>query len=350
MKKETASVKTNNISRFREVNRRALKILDHKKSPKEVIVSQFFFGMKMTEISSKPFSNRTSNIYKISSIEGEKQINEDIFPIISQGFSIKPRLFIAAREGFFHQGIFVEHDSEIVLKENFLFSSNIKLPVDTNFNNLYIEPVDTFPNQVRSDTKKYLSSMDNSAVIGRFQFDYFKDYKFNYFHLALGIFEDMFSGIHYEHVISPQNSNLSYSYELMFLKKRDYRMLFGTKDYSNFMVRSNVLYEIPSHKIFLKYSNGEYLAGDKGYTFEVSRRFDNGVQAGLFFTRTDVPKDLYGEGSFDKGIRIILPLPSLLGNFKKSLTPYTWRPLTKDPGALLVRKIDLLEDIQRFRR
>ena len=61
--------------------------------------------------------------------------------------------------------------------------------------------------------------MDNSAVIGRFQFDYFKDYKFNYFHLALGIFEDMFSGIHYEHVISPQNSNLSYSYELMFLKK-----------------------------------------------------------------------------------------------------------------------------------
>ena len=107
----------------------------------------------MTEISSKPFSNRTSNIYKISSIEGEKQINEDIFPIISQGFSIKPRLFIAAREGFFHQGIFVEHDSEIVLKENFLFSSNIKLPVDTNFNNLYIEPVDTFPNQVRSDKK-----------------------------------------------------------------------------------------------------------------------------------------------------------------------------------------------------
>ena len=91
----------------------------------------------------------------------------------------------------------------------------------------------------------------------------------------------MFSGIHYEHVISPQNSNLSYSYELMFLKKRDYRMLFGTKDYSNFMVRSNVLYEIPSHKIFLKYSNGEYLAGDKGYTFEVSRRFDNGVQAGF---------------------------------------------------------------------
>ena len=75
----------------------------------------------MTEISSKPFSNRTSNIYKISSIEGEKQINEDIFPIISQGFSIKPRLFIAAREGFFHQGIFVEHDSEIVLKEKSCF-------------------------------------------------------------------------------------------------------------------------------------------------------------------------------------------------------------------------------------
>jgi len=78
-------------------------------------------------------------------------------------------------------------------------------------------------------------------------------------------------------------------------------------------------------------SAGEYLAGDVGYTLELSRSFYNGVQFGAFATFTDVTTKQFGEGSFDKGIFFNIPI---YGN----LVNYMWRPLTKDPGAKLNRR------------
>lgn len=57
-----------------------------------------------------------------------------------------------------------------------------------------------------------------------------------------------------------------------------------------------------------KYSNGEYLAGDKGFTFEASRSFKNDVKFGVFATFTDVSTDQFGEGLFDKGIFFNIPI------------------------------------------
>jgi hypothetical protein len=45
----------------------------------------------------------------------------------------------------------------------------------------------------------------------------------------------------------------------------------------------------------------------KGVTFEFSRKFSTGVQIGAWFTLTNVSAERFGEGSFDKGIRIIIP-------------------------------------------
>ena len=86
---------------------------------------------------------------------------------------------------------------------------------------------------------------------------------------------------------------------------------------------------------------------DIGYTFEVGRKFHNGIKMSAFFTRTDVPKRLYGEGSFDKGVKFTIPF-SFFGN-KNSLSNYEWHPLTKDPGALLIKGINLNQNIERFR-
>ena len=80
----------------------------------------------------------------------------------------------------------------------------------------------------------------------------------------------------------------------------------------------------------LKLTAGEYLAGDIGSTIELSRSFSNGVNFGVFATFTDVSAEQFGEGSFDK---IFFNIP-IYGNFIN----YTWRPLTKDPGARLVRR------------
>ena len=92
----------------------------------------------------------------------------------------------------------------------------------------------------------------------------------------------------------------------------------------------------------LKISYGEYLAGDIGSTFELSRSFQNGVKFGFFASNTDVTADQFGEGSFDKGIFFDIPI---YGNFIN----YTWRPLTKDPGAKLIRKHSLHDLLVKFK-
>ena len=68
-----------------------------------------------------------------------------------------------------------------------------------------------------------------------------------------------------------------------------------------------------------------------GILLNFSRTFYNGVQFGAFATFTDVTTKQFGEGSFDKGIFFNIPI---YGN----LISYTWRPLTKDPGAKLNRR------------
>ena len=92
----------------------------------------------------------------------------------------------------------------------------------------------------------------------------------------------------------------------------------------------------------MKISIGEYLAGDKGSTIELSRSFSSGVQFGVFATFTDVSSEDFGEGSFDKGIFFNIPI---YGNFIN----YTWRPLTKDPGAKLIRRNTLHDLLIRFK-
>ena len=92
----------------------------------------------------------------------------------------------------------------------------------------------------------------------------------------------------------------------------------------------------------MKLSFGEYLAGDVGSSFEISRSFSSGVKFGAFATFTDVTFEQFGEGSFDKGIFFNIPI---YGNFIN----YTWRPLTKDPGARLVRRNTLHDLLVRFR-
>ena len=120
-------------------------------------------------------------------------------------------------------------------------------------------------------------------------------------------------------------------------------MRFGALDYRNTIGHVNFYYRnfqlIPFDA---KVSFGEYLAGDQGITLEMSRSFNNGTKFGIFATFTDVSTEQFGEGSFDKGIFFNIPV---FGNYIN----YSWRPLTKDPGAKLIRKHTLYDLLVKFR-
>ena len=244
------------------------------------------------------------------------------------------RPFLASREEFFKGAFLVENDSEFIIRENLFFNTNIKYSLIDNLDDLYIPPVDVFPAQVRSDVKEYLKNMkDGGLLIGRAQLDYhLTPVENHHFMMSAGIFEDMFSGIGGEYLYFTPKNNYSFGIDLFKVRKRDYLWRFGHLDYENTMATVNFNYRNYGTIPFdMRISAGEYLAGDVGYTIEFSRRFYNGVYFGAFATFTDVTTKQFGEGSFDKGIFFNVPI---YGN----LVNYTWRPLTKDPGAKLNRR------------
>jgi hypothetical protein len=246
---------------------------------------------------------------------------------------LKFRPFIASREEFFKGALLLENDSEYIILDNLMLNVNLKYSLADNFDDLRYPPINTFPAQVRSDIKQYLKNMDEGILIGRAQIDYFiSPHKDHHLMFTGGILEDMFSGFGFEYLYFKNDTNYSVGFELFNAKKRDYDWGFGTLDYQNVTGHLNFNYRnyglIPFD---MKLSYGEYLAGDVGTTIELSRSYDNGMVFGVFASNTDVSEEQFGEGSFDKGIFFNIPI---YGN----LINYTWRPLTKDPGAKLVRR------------
>ena len=236
-----------------------------------------------------------------------------------------------------------ENNSEYIISDNFFFSSNIKYSIWDNFDDLVIPPVDTYPAQVRSDVKDYLRNFDH-PTIGRAQLDYHLTFKDNnHVMFTTGILEEMFAGYGFEYLFFNNKKNYALGFEAFNVQKRDYEMQFGMLDYKNTVGSLNFYYRNYSLIPFdAKISYGEYLAGDVGTTFEFSRSFRNGAQFGVFASFTDVTAEQFGEGTFDKGIFFTIPV-------FKNLVDYTWRPLTKDPGAKLNRKHTLHDLLVKFR-
>ena len=279
------------------------------------------------------FENTTKLIYQRDT---RRRINTDT------GLRFRP--FLASREEFFKGALLIENNTEFIIRENLFFNTNLKYSLVNNFDNLRFPPVDTYPAQVRSDIKQYLLNMDQGILIGRAQFDYYITPKENHHFMATaGILEDMFSGVGLEYLYSKPNLNYAYGFEIFDVKKRDYEWGFGHLNYRNTLYTANLYYRnYGSIPFDMKISAGEYLAGDIGSTIEFSRTFKSGINFGVFATFTDVSFDQFGEGSFDKGIFFNIPI---YGNFIN----YTWRPLTKDPGAKLVRRNSLHELLVKFK-
>ncbi len=254
------------------------------------------------------------------------------------------RPFLASREEFFKGALLVENDTEFVIRRNLFFNTNLKYSLADNFEDLFIPPVDSFPAQVRSDVKEYLNKMnDGGILIGRAQLDYHLTPKINHhIMMSAGIFEDMFSGAGMEYLYFKPNDNYAFGIDVFKVRKRDYSWRFGHLDYENTLATANFYYRNYGTIPFdMRVSAGEYLAGDVGYTLDLSRSFYNGVQFGVFATFTDVTTEQFGEGSFDKGVYFNIPI---YGN----LINYMWRPLTKDPGAKLNRKNTLHDLLVRL--
>jgi exopolysaccharide biosynthesis protein YbjH len=187
---------------------------------------------------------------------------------------------------------------------------------------------------VRSDLNLYLKDGINgianldAVYAGRFSREVF--YK-----VKAGYLEDMFAGAGGEVLWRPEGERFALGADLYEVWQRDFDRLFGVQNYHILTGHASVYYQSPWYGLNLAVHAGRYLAGDYGATFEVTRQFSTGVEIGAFATFTNVPFSKFGEGSFDKGLIIRVPLEWALPFYTASEYDINLRSLIRDGGQRL---------------
>lgn len=167
-----------------------------------------------------------------------------------------------------------------------------------------------------------------------------------YSRLTVGYLEEVFGGISTEVLWKPVQSRWALGAELNYVIQRDFDKLLGFQDYDTATGHASFYYDF-DNGFHGQIDAGRYLAGDWGATFSLDREFANGWQVGAFFTLTNMPFDEFGEGSFDKGIRLTIPIDFVLGQPNRSDVSTELQSLNRDGGARLQvngRLYDLVRD------
>lgn len=222
---------------------------------------------------------------------------------------------------------------DVELFRGLIFSAVYDADIYNNFKSIKRESDSELPH-VRSDVVKYLQ--DGASGLEKLELAYLAQLAPEvYGRLSVGYLEDMYGGVDGEILWRPFGRRWAVGLEAAHVYKRDFDRKFGFQDFNTTTGHLSLYYESPWYGLNFNVHAGRYLAGDWGATFEVARRFDNGAEVSAYATFTDVPFDVYGEGSFDKGISIRFPFDLVSFFSTQQAAKLTFKPLTRDGGARL---------------
>ena len=163
-----------------------------------------------------------------------------------------------------------------------------------------------------------------------------------------GLLEPFWAGLGGELLYVPLNTPFALGFDIHRVRKRDYEMRLDLQNYET--TTGHVSAYLDAGGMFdLEINAGRYLAGDWGATTRLSRQFANGWEVGGYATLTDVPFEDFGEGSFDKGIYVKIPMDWLTGDPDRSRRYFEIRPITGDGGARLGTARQLYHTVKNTR-
>jgi hypothetical protein len=256
-------------------------------------------------------------------------------------YALRPglRTTLGRPEQFILYQLWMRVNASLSLGRGLFATGSVGLNISDNFEKIRVGSDSRLP-RVRSDIAEYLKE-------GKQSIQHLKlDYNFNiapnlYGHVYGGLLEEMFAGVGGEVLYRPFDRNWAIGLDLNWVKQRDFEQLFDLRDYSVVTGHATLSYQFPA-SIEGKIRAGRYLAKDWGATFELSRTFRSGVVVGAFATFTDVSAAEFGEGRFDKGIYITIPLDLIYVRNVRSGIGIGWRPLIRDGGQQLAIRNPLL--------
>ena len=288
-------------------------------------------------------SDSDNPIYK--SADFQPTIN---FPEFDWNMSPSLKHQIGGPEGFYLGKLYWKTDTTLKFKRNLSLYTSFGVNIYDTFNELNNPSQSSIP-KVRSNIQNYLKEGKNN--IQRMQLEYFfSPYKDVFLRADLGLLEEMFAGYGGEILYRPFNKRMAFGLSLHRVKQRDFDQRFGLQKYENTTGHLGLYFDLPS-QINTQILIGEYLAGDKGITLDLSRRFKTGFTLGVFASKTNLSAEEFGEGSFDKGFYISVPTKLFFSDFRTGNISFGLHPLTKDGAALLNQHnslMSILGDTNRF--
>ncbi|WP_133406276.1 YjbH domain-containing protein [Parashewanella tropica] len=274
-------------------------------------------------------------------------------PVLQQSFG--------GSEGFYMFALGVSADASYKLGDNWLVSGSLYGNIFNNYDKFkYTVPPDgTDLKRVRTLTRQYI---ENRVWLSNLQLTYFDKLSDNFYAQAYGGYlESQFAGAGTEVLYRPLNKNWAFGIDANYVKQRDPNAILGLFDKEvhfdkqvgrNYRVQTGsvtgnaTFYYQPKFwslidNTLLKVSYGRYLTEDHGFTVDFSKRFDNGVIAGAFATKTNLSAQEFGEGSFTKGFYISIPFDLMTVKPSTERVGISWLPLQRDGGSMLSRKYSL---------
>ncbi|WP_429039421.1 YjbH domain-containing protein [Aeromonas veronii] len=192
--------------------------------------------------------------------------------------------------------------------------------------------------RVRTWIREYVDS--SNVLLNNLQLTHMQPLAQDWYGQAYGGYlEMMYAGVGSEVLYRPYGKTWAIGVDANWVKQRDWNNTLKMADYDVMTGHVTAYWQLPfMNNVTAKVSVGQYLAGDKGATFDFSKRFDSGVILGGYATFTDVSADEYGEGSFTKGIYVTIPFDLMLLKPTTAKGSIGWVPLTRDGGQMLSRK------------
>ncbi len=263
------------------------------------------------------------------------------------GYSIDPVLnqSVGGPENFYMYQLGVMGSADLWLTDHLLTSGSVFANLTNNYDkfNYTNPPQDSHLPRVRTHVREYVQ---NDVYVNNLQANYFQYFGKGWYGQAYGGYlETMFGGVGAEVLYRPLDSNWAFGLNANYVKQRDWRSAQDMMTFTDYSVKTGHLtaYWTPPFVdgVTVKASVGQYLAGDKGGTLDISKHFDSGVVVGGYATITNVSKNEYGEGEFTKGVYISVPLDLFSAGPTRSRAQVGWTPLTRDGGQMLGRKYEL---------
>lgn len=277
---------------------------------------------------------------------GSSQHGETVLEVpperFTGGFAPGFRQIIGGPDGFILYQLTAGWSGTFHFSRNTWLSGTITADVHNNFDKFKYDAPSRMP-RVRTNIRQFVTTSD--VTIPSLQLTTTRQLGRDVYGMAYaGLLEFMYGGVGGELLYRPFGERWSLGAEVNWVQQRDFDQRFSFRDYRI------VTGHVSGHYLFgqqqrtqVSVAAGRYLAGDVGATVNVARMFENGVSMGAWATKTNVSSATFGEGGFDKGIYVSVPMDFVLPRSSRSRANMVWNPLYRDGGARVGRSYSLFQ-------